>query len=196
MNSVIPSNNTPLQHTLARLTEDRIAALDWRVILNAHDPAVCQAEWLPWLAWENSISDAEGWRFAQTEEEKRRLIANYIEKHQKKGTAAVIRNLFRDLGLGEIEIIEKVARLRWNGKAVFNGQYIFGGQPEDWAKYAIILKRVISGSQAKLIQAILNEITPIRCELIYIDYRANPLYWNGEIEFNGDFTFGAINNNG
>lgn len=106
--TILPSNNSPLMHALARLTEAETAAIDWRVITQSKDPAVCAADWLPWLAWENSISDAEGWRFAETEQAQRNLIAGYIEKHQLKGTPAVIRRLFRDLQLGEIEILERV----------------------------------------------------------------------------------------
>ena len=106
--TIIPSNNSPLMHALARLTEAETAAIDWRVITQSKDPAVCAAAWLPWLAWENSISDAEGWRFAETEQAQRNLIAGYIEKHQLKGTPAVIRRLFRDLQLGEVDILERV----------------------------------------------------------------------------------------
>lgn len=194
MNSTLPSNNSPLQHTLARLTDQEIAAIDWRVINQAHDPAQCDAKWLPWLAWENSISDAEGWRFAETDSARRRLIADFIAKHQRKGTPAVIRQLFRELELGEIDILERAARLHFNGVANFDGQYIWGGNIEDWAKYAIVLKRVINVQQARFIQDMLAEIAPTRCELLYIDYRANALYWDGEISFDGAYTFGAVTN--
>lgn len=179
---------------LARLTEQEIAAIDWRVINQAHDPAQCDAKWLPWLAWENSISDAEGWRFAETDSARRRLIADFIAKHQRKGTPAVIRQLFRELGLGEIDILERAASLLFNGVANFDGKYIWGGNVEDWAKYAIVLKRVISVQQAKFIQDMLAEIAPARCELLYIDYRANALYWDGEISFDGAYNFGAVTN--
>ena len=68
----------------------------------------------------------------------------------------------------------------------------FGGAPGDWAKYAIVLKRVISIEQAEVIKALLAEIAPARCQLLYLDFRSNPLYWDGEITFNGNYTFGAI----
>lgn len=190
--TILPSNNSPLMHALARLTEAETAAIDWRVITQSKDPAVCAAVWLPWLAWENSISDAEGWRFAETEQAQRNLIAGYIEKHQLKGTPAVIHRLFRDLQLGEIEILERVTEKKWDGSFSFDGSHLFGGAPGDWAKYAIVLKRVVSIEQAEVIKALLAEIAPARCQLLYLDYRSNPLYWNGEITFNGNYTFGAI----
>lgn len=191
MNSIIPSNNRPLQHALAKLTERELAELDWRVIVRTHDPQECDPAFLPFLAWENSISDAEGWRFAETEAAQRALIDDYIAVHQGKGTPSVIRRLFKDLRLGEIDIIERAADLAWNGIAKFDGKYLFGGETDDWAYYGIVLKRVVTVQQAELIKYILNEIVPARCHLLYLDYRANALLWDGEINFDGNYTFGA-----
>lgn len=191
--SVLPSNSTVLQHALARLTDEETAAIDWRVITESKDPTVCDPKWLPWLAWENSISDAEGWGFAETEEARRRVVGDYVRRHQLKGTPAAIRTLFRDLQLGEVEILERAARLRWNGKENFDGRNVFGGAPGDWAKYAVVLKRVVSVRQAEVIKQILAEIAPARCELLYLDYRATALMWDGEITFDGNYTFGAVN---
>ena len=191
--SVLPSNSTALQHALARLTEQETAAIDWRVILQSKDPVVCDPKWLPWLAWENSIGDAEGWGFAETEAARRRVVADYVRRHQLKGTPAAIRGLFRDLDLGEVDILERAARLRWNGEALFDGRHIFGGGEGDWAKYAVVLKRVVSVRQGEIIKQILAEIAPARCELLYLDYRATALLWDGEIKFDGSYTFGAVN---
>lgn len=190
--SILPPVNSPLQHALAKMTTDELAAVDWRVIIHAKDPAHCEAKWLPWLAWGRSIGDAEGWDFAETDTARRNIIADYIPRHQLKGTPDAIRRLFRDLQLGEVEIIERASALRWDGTAKFDGKYLFGGGEGDWAKYAVIVKRVISLAQAAQIRRILAECAPLRCELIYLDFRANPLKWNGEIRFDGTHTFGAI----
>lgn len=192
MNSIIPSNNSVLQHTLSKLTEQDLAALDWRVILRSRHPQECDSAFLPFLAWENSISDAEGWQFAETEQAQRDLIERYITLHQGKGTPRVIRQLFRDLRLGEIEIIERAGDLSWDGTANFDGKYIFNGDiANGWAYYGIVLTRVITVAQAELIKQILHEITPARCQLLYLDYRSHALLWNGEINFDGTYTFGA-----
>lgn len=192
MNSIIPSNNSPLQHTLAKLTEQELVSLDWRVIIRSRSPQECDPAFLPFLAWENSISDAEGWRFAETEQAKRNLITNYIAVHQGKGTPAVIRQLFRDLQLGEIDIVERTGDLAWDGTANFDGKYIFNGDIQNgWAYYGIVLKRVITVQQAELIKYMLNEIAPARCKLLYLDFRSKALLWDGEINFDGEYTFGA-----
>ena len=189
--TLIPNNGSRLQHDLARLTAAEAAALDIAVINRSRSPQQCDAHWLPWLAWERSIGDDEGWRFAETEQARRDLIGGYIAKHQHKGTPSVIRQLFRDLRLGEIDIIERVAKLRYNGEATFDGTHIFGGAPGDWAKYAIVVRRPITNEQANILRNILEQITPKRCELVYIDYRATALVWSGEITFNGAYNFGA-----
>ena len=89
------------------------------------------------------------------------------------------------------QLIERAAKLRWNGEATFDGTHIFGGAPGDWAKYAIVVHRVITNEQAGLLRKILEQIAPKRCELVYIDYRAQALKWDGEINFDGTYNFGA-----
>lgn len=190
-NSILPACNSRLQHDLAALTAEETAAFDIDVITRSHDPHVCDAAWLPYLAWESSISDSEGWAFAETEEAKRQLIAGYIDKHRHKGTPSVIRQLFRDLQLGEIHIIENAARFKWNGEANFDGTRVFGGGEGDWAKYAIEMKRPITNRQAQLIRELLQQIAPLRCELLYLDFRGTPIKWDGEIHFDGEYNFGA-----
>lgn len=190
--SLIPSNNSPLQHALAKLSSHDVEELDWRVIARSKDPYTADAKWLPWLAWENSIGYAEGWQFAENDEARRHLIANYIQKHTGKGTPAIIRELMRNLQLGEVEIIEHTSGLRWDGTGNFDGKYYFGGSADDWAKWAMIVRRPITNTQAATLKKILNRIAPARCQLMYIDYRSDALKWDGEISFNGQYNFGAL----
>lgn len=131
MSGILPSANSPLQHALAELTDETDARLNAAVIGQVRDPAACPAEWLPWLAWANSVGLDEGWDFAETEQAKRRLIAEYVTLHAHKGTPYIVRKLFRDLDLGEIDIVENAAALRWNGTAQFNGVYQYGGGEGD-----------------------------------------------------------------
>lgn len=190
--SLLPSNNSPLEHAIATLMDQLILGIDSAVIDQARQPETCAAKFLPWLAWQRSISDDEGWSFAETEASKRKLIGDYVQKHQRKGTPSVIRQLFRDLALGEVDIIENAANLKWNGTATFDGKYQFSGEEGDWAKYGIIVKRVVSNAQAQALTKILNAITPARCALLYIDFRSAELLWNGEISFDGSYNYGAV----
>lgn len=191
MNSIIPSNNSPLQHALAKLSERELLDLNIRVMADSKNADVCDEKWLPFLAWENSIADEEGWAFAENDVAQRNLIKNYIIIHQGKGTPTVIRQLFRDLQLGEIDIIERAADRKYNGEIGFDGKSVFGGERGDWAYYGIVLKRVIAVRQAEILRKILNEIAPARCKLLYLDFRSQAMLWGGEILFDGEFTFGA-----
>lgn len=191
MNSTIPSNNSPLQHALARLTDGETAALDTAAVNRQLDPARCDPAFLPFLAWQRSIETPEGWELVQTDEARRRLIAAFDEIHAHKGTPHAIRQLFRLLQLGEVQIIERANEFTWNGEVLFDGSRTFGGREDDWAKYSIVLTRPVSNRQAAQIRALLAEIAPLRCELVALDYRANPLLWNGEISFDGEYSFGA-----
>ena len=189
MNSTIPSNNSPLQ--LARLTDGETAALDTDAVNRQLDPARCDPAFLPFLAWQRSIETSEGWEVAQTDEARRRLIAAFDEIHAHKGTPHAIRQLFRLLQLGEVQIIERANEFTWNGEVLFDGSRTFGGREDDWAKYSIVLTRPVTNRQAAQIRALLEDIAPLRCELLSLDYRANPLLWNGEISFDGEYSFGA-----
>ncbi|WP_118780321.1 phage tail protein I [Neisseria lactamica] len=191
MNSTIPSNNSPLQHALAHLTDGETAALDTAAVNRQLDPARCDPAFLPFLAWQRSIETPEGWELAQTDEARRRLIAAFDEIHAHKGTPHAIRQLFRLLQLGEVQIIERANEFTWNGEVLFDGSRTFGGREDDWAKYSIVLTRPVSNRQAAQIRALLEDIAPLRCELLSLDYRANPLLWNGEISFDGEYSFGA-----
>lgn len=192
MKTLLPSNSSLLQKALARLGAELLVKIDTDVIRESKDPQACNASLLPWLAWENSIGDAEGWRFAENETQKRRLVQGYIEKHALKGTPYVIRQLFRDMELGEIDIVEKVKALDWSGSAEFSGDYYFGGSAGDWACYGIKIHRPITNAQAEILKEMLAELAPARCKLIYLSYRSDPIFWDGEVGFDGNYNFGAV----
>ena len=192
MKTILPLNSSPLQRALAAVSNDVLLKLDTEVIRQSKDPVRCEAKMLPWLAWENSIGDAEGWRFAENEHQKRRLVQGYIEKHALKGTPYVIRQLFRDMDLGEIDIVEKVKALDWSGSVEFNGDYYFGGDAGDWACYGIKIRRPITNVQAEILKEMLAELAPARCKLIYLSYRSDPIFWDGEVSFDGNYNFGAV----
>ena len=74
--SIKPSSSTELQHALSKLTSAELAQLfDLNEIARTRRPVDCPPEWLPWLAWENSIGSDEGWDIAETEAARRRIVA-------------------------------------------------------------------------------------------------------------------------
>ena len=192
-NSLLPTSATELQHAMDFLTE-KSTTLSHQLVSQSRDPWLCDARFLPWLAWERSIDDAEGWIFAEGESEKRAIIANYIQKHEQKGTPASIRQLFRDLGLGEIDIIEDVGKIRYDGKLTHNGDYIHGSAGGSWATYSIIIKtKPITNEQAEFLKEILRGIVPVRCELRQITYTRVAIRYNNTATYDGTYNYGAIN---
>ena len=190
--SLLPSSATDLQHALA-LTTAKATDLNHNVIRDSRDPLICDEDLLPWLAWENSIDDAEGWVFAESEDAKRALIADYIAKHELKGTPYSIRSLFRDLGLGEIDIIEDVGKIRYDGKVMHDGTYLHGSTGSNWATYNIIVKdQPITNDQAEFLKQILKGIAPARCELKQIIYTKIAIRHNNVALYDGTYNYGAI----
>ena len=191
--SLLPSSATDLQHALA-LTTAKATDLNHNAIRDSRNPLICDVDLLPWMAWENSIDDAEGWVFAESEDAKRALIADYIAKHELKGTPYSIRRLFRDLGLGEIDIIEDVGKIRYDGAVTYNGDYIHGSTGGTWATYSIIVKsKPITNDQADFLKEILKGIAPARCKLKRIIYTRIAIRYNNKAVYDGTYNHGAIN---
>lgn len=190
--SLLPTSATELQQAMDLVTA-KSTTLNHHLIRQSRDPWLCDASLLPWLAWENSIDDAEGWVFAEGETEKRALIADYIAKHEYKGTPYSIRRLFRDLGLGEIDIIEDVGKIRYDGKVTHDGTYLHGSTGDTWATYNIIVKeQPITNDQADFLKTILKGIAPARCELRQIIYTRVAIRHNNVATYDGTYNYGAV----
>lgn len=98
--SLIPVNATVLERALERVTRrvDRIPV----PLRDLKRPDVCPAQFLPWLAYEESI---DSWSPDWPEDVKRNLIAKAIEIQRMKGTAASVREVVEAFG-GSIALRE------------------------------------------------------------------------------------------
>lgn len=190
--SLLPSNVSTLEHEIVQINA-QAEKLDQQIIKTSRNPMVCDAKLLPWLAWEHSIDDQEGWIFAESEDAQRALIASYIQKHEQKGTPDSIRRLFRDLGLGEVDIIEDVGKIRYDGKVMHDGIYIHGSTVGTWPTYSIIIReRAITNDQADFLKNILRGIAPARCELRQIIYTRVAIRYNNTAVYDGTYNYGAV----
>lgn len=94
MSDLLPPNATPQERALALATA-RLA--DVPVPLKTlHNPDTCPAALLPWLAWAESVDD---WDAGWSEARKRAVIAASRAVHEKKGTAAALKQAVAALGL-------------------------------------------------------------------------------------------------
>lgn len=189
-NSILPSVSSRLEKSFEKVSryfnDLPVLIKDTTIAEN------CPESFLPFLAWMLSISDEEGWKFAEGSDAKRNLIKRSIEIHKKKGTVWSIREVFRMLGLGEIEILENVGRLFYNGEHLHDAEMIYGGDfSSTWATYNIRLQYPITNDQAITIRRILDGVAPARSELVRLDYKAVAIRYNAIANYDGQFNYGS-----
>lgn len=83
---LLPSNATPLERELARLSR-HVDAIDPSVIETIWDAWRCPSALLPWLAWAVSV---DHWDEAWDEVTKRRSIAESPDYHRRKGVVSTV----------------------------------------------------------------------------------------------------------
>ncbi|OHX19500.1 phage tail protein I [Chromobacterium sphagni] len=135
---------------------------------------------LPHLAEQFSLTGADGWTLAESDDARRNLIKTAIELHRYKGTPWAIREVIRRLGLGEVTLIEGLADKQHDGATRRNGIY-FHGEPTAWARYRVLLQQPITNDQANQVRSMLAVYAPARCHLTSLDYQGVANRHNGAI---------------
>ena len=147
-------------------------------------------EHLGLLAESRSILNEDGYWLAESDQARRRLIKGAYELHRYKGTPWAMREIIRQLGFGEVEIIEGLFDKRRDGSFIRDGTYYHGDRSK-WAHYRVILQQAITNDQADLLRKTLRVFAPARCVLASLDYRQAALRHNGLAIRNGRFNRGA-----
>ncbi|WP_434171184.1 hypothetical protein AHYW_002606 [Providencia manganoxydans] len=129
---------------------------------------------LPTLAGQFSLIDEPVWGQAEDDETKRELLQGALELHRYKGTPWAIREVMRVLGYGEIELLEGIGNLHYDGTGEHDGVYTYG-QENAWAIYDIIMGPRLNAAEERALRATLRLIAPARCHLdqILSLYRAS-----------------------
>lgn len=149
-------------------------------------------KFLEFLAWEASISEEEGWNLAESVTAKRALVSGSFDIHIKKGTISSIKEIFKRLGFGEIQLLENVGRLRRDGTFDYDATMIHGGDHSStWATYNVLLLFPVTNDQAMNIRRLLDGIGPARSELVNLDFRQVAYRHNSEIIRDGIFNYGS-----
>ncbi|OQS30392.1 phage tail protein I [Chromobacterium violaceum] len=182
---LLPPNATPLEAALADTLQTHINPSPLRGIA---DSARCPDALLPWLAWERSVENLSA---AATVPQMRALIRSSIEVHRRKGTLAAVRQVFRDLDLGEVRIDEGNNRYMANGDMTADG-FCTAGAPDGWAEYRVRIDKMLDVDQAAAARRVLNDIAPARCVLWGLDFTGATLIANGYAQANGKYTAGVI----
>ncbi|WP_322080226.1 phage tail protein I [Burkholderia cenocepacia] len=146
---------------------------------------------LPFLADQFSVMGEDGWNLAESDDAKRALIKGAIELHRYKGTPWAVREVIRRLGLGEVELVEGISRVHYDGKRRYNGWMVHGDLGL-WAVYRVILlDRAITNDQAALLRATLDAFAPARCVLASLEYRGVPVRYNGAAHYDAQYNHGS-----
>ena len=106
---------------------NRLNRLDKSQIMTSFVDLV-PTEFLELLAEKWSVTGYDGWLLAESIDAKRKLIKRAVELHRYKGTPWSMREIIRQLGFGEVEIIEGLFDKRHDG-SLHPRRYIFSRRP-------------------------------------------------------------------
>ncbi|TNG92987.1 phage tail protein [Pasteurellaceae bacterium USgator11] len=148
------------------------------------------SEFLALLAEKWSVTGYDGWLLAESDTARRQLIKRAVELHRYKGTPWAMREIIRQLGFGEVEILEGLSGKKYNGEIKYDGKFYYG-EPSKWASYRVVLNSPITNDQAELLRKTLRVFAPARCVLESLDYRQSALRYNGKAKYDGAYNYGA-----
>ena len=183
---LLPPNATPLERAFDRAGHERIDKIPVE-IRSLYRPREMPADILPWLAWQLSVDQ---WGADWPDEQKRRVVANIMAVHRRRGTVASVRRALTNAGFGDVEIIEhKQVIQRWqesgglfiDGSVDLDGSKALGTGAVDvprmtrsWAEYVLDLN-VLEGDLTLEGQRQLREAAernaPVRSQLASILFR-------------------------
>jgi phage tail P2-like protein len=187
----------PLARDLSlRALEDvicRLSRLDIRPLL-VYDFAHVEASALDSLAEQFSLTDGDGWDLVESDDARRAMLQSAIAMHRLKGTPWSIRELVRRLGFGEIDLIEHIGRLNYDGRRQYNG-YMLHGDPDAWPIYRVVLlDRALTNEQAVRLASALASWAPLRCHLASLEYQSVPIRYNSVAAYDGAYNHGSWHN--
>lgn len=80
----------------------------------------------------------DGWSFVELDEVKCVLIKGVIELYCYKGMFWVVREVIWCLGFGEVEFVEGIGGVYYDGKSCYDSVMVYGGNGL-WVVYWVIL---------------------------------------------------------
>jgi len=183
--SLLPSSEEKNLHTLE---EELVFRWGFGVVNNPLHPRWCEAKYLPFVAeaFEVDIS-------LLTEGVARALLEVAHHGKTKIGTVGAVKEA--------IGRFDAAAQLITHGDAPrYNARYKYDGAIPyadygltHWAQYVVVLSTPVSLSQKERLIMTLRAVAPARCELVEV-LGGNTLIYDGEIKYNGDYTYGGFLN--
>lgn len=119
---------------------------------------------LPYLAEQMGVGGAL-WAAMPSTQAKRDLLEVALKLQRFRGTPWAVGEVLRRLGYADAQVLDRQSALRYDGEALFNGDYLFDGQVQDWAHYKVrITPRTHTVSAADLATAltVVQDWAPLR----------------------------------
>jgi phage tail P2-like protein len=182
MSSLLPSNASEFELAIEQcLTTDMDSPI--RTLWN---PLECPLD----LLWVLAIVFAlDEWDDDWTESVKRTSLAEAFSVHQKKGSVWSIRRILSNAGYDDAEVIEGLGSLTYDGSGTYNGYYVYGSDAA-WCQYRVVLSTGITTAQATQVKKLLVAVAPLHCTLAGLHYTEATYLYNGEINYDGEHTYG------
>lgn len=145
---------------------------------------------LPYLAEQLSLV-GDGWELAATESAQRAMLKGAIELHRYKGTVWAVKQVFKLLDLGDVDVEAGRSGRRRDGTMRRDGFVVRGERSLRYAEYRIRCHRLMSVQQAAMARRLLANFAPKRCLLVEIDFSSAALIRNGYAVRNGSYSRGS-----
>lgn len=182
---LLPPNATAqeraLSESVARLSSVPVP------IRETWNPDTCPTELLSWLAWAFGCDE---WSPEWSEDSKRQTIRDAVLVQQRKGSVWSVRRVLQNAGYGDAEIKEGIFGAVHDAEISYDGFTTYGN-PEDWAKYRVILERPITNAQAEQVRRILKSTAPARCHLVQLIFTQVTYLHNAVISYDGTYNYGT-----
>lgn len=184
--SLLPHNAPQLQRDIEQVIAGFIADMPTHYIKNAHNPKLCRADFLPFLAWRWSVDD---WDTNWTLATQRDVVWTSPSVHRFKGTTGAIKLALASMGYGDAHIHE------FRDEPVFDGLAFDTGAnfsaPMRWFHYTVTLSQPISAEMAASIHRRLGVVAAERSVLVHVDTSVIANTFDS-IAFDAGQTFDAI----
>ena len=182
---LLPPSAGQLENNLVVLME-RLQTLLWVdgeiPIRHLWNVDKCPSAFLPYLACAFNVNTAV---FAFSDEQIRKSIKNSIELHEIKGTVQSVYKVIQDLNIGAT-LIE--------------------GRDDPtlgWWQFKVTLTNPVPLAQKKALVTLIEDVAPVRCELVGFDFTGNPHSYSGytdpdnppdnyNLRYNGTYSYGVI----
>ncbi len=123
------------------------------------------------------------------ENETRAMIKDAFLIHRLSGTAYAVKKAVRVIDPDAI-IIEGNLSQKYNASLRYDGTRYYGSN-NHWAEYSILTSVRTDSTKAAYIKKVANQIAPVRCVLVAIEARGEPVRYDGSIRYDKNFNHGV-----